>query len=45
MTGTRPCGHRPEFGRIQASKLIAGFDVPALNFELANQPHDLLEVE
>jgi hypothetical protein len=37
--------HRPEFGRIETSKLTAGFDMPVLDLELANQPHDLLEVE
>jgi hypothetical protein len=37
--------HRPEFERIETSKLTAGFDMPVLDLELANQPHDLLEVE
>jgi hypothetical protein len=37
--------HCPEFGRVEAAEPTAGFDVPMFNAQLADQPHDFLEVE
>src|SRR3979490_2674958 len=37
--------HGPELGRIEAAELTAGFDMPMFKPQLANQPHDLLQVE
>lgn len=37
--------HAEKFRRIQAAELAAELDVPVLKLQLADQPHDLLQVE
>jgi hypothetical protein len=37
--------HGRELGRIEAAESTASFDMPMFKAQLANQPHDLLQVE
>jgi hypothetical protein len=37
--------HRPELGRVEAAEPAAGLDVAMRQRKLADEPHDLLQVE